>query len=126
MRNRRLPLTRIEEFVPALATTKFVEGAISCGDETSAAGFEGRVEPSEDETFRADEISPKTRAKIEKAIMRRARYLGRRELFWSYILTFSGFTLKARRLILLLRRQKARALYKIFSYAHEKLSPSRG
>ena len=126
MRNRRSNPVRDGDLVPALATSEFVEGAIPCGDETSAAGFEHRVEPSEDETFRADEISPKTRAKIEKAIMRRARYLGRRELFWSYILTFSGFTLKARRLFLLLRRQKARALYKIFSYAHEKLIPSRG
>ena len=58
--------------------------------------------------------------------MRRARHLGRRELLRSYLLTLLSFTFKTRRLLLLARLQKARALQKFFGYAHRRLSSSHG
>ena len=63
------------------------------------------------------QISPEVRAKLEKALMREARRLRLFYLFRIYLLRFVGLAFKARRLFLLLRLQKARALSKLFAYA---------
>ena len=78
------------------------------------------------ETPGTPQVRPEVRVKVEKALMREARRLRLFYLFRIYLLRFGGLAFKAHRLFLLLRLQKARALSKLFSYAHRKLSSSRG